>query len=250
MRRLEKILIIYLLGHFFAWSLMLSDRYRFYDGVRFLLRLTLPILLIVLLRFKTALRQLSEIQDLKELTFLVLPIVYIALTGYVAYSWLIGAPFENTLGLSWSYHAIIEYMIFAGVYFIVLYKTHRNNYVQTLILTLALLLFAGTIYEIPVYPRHNPQIGIWYHFTQPFIINSRLIMIPLLLSYFMKNYEFKPYCAIRFIFTLTLFLGFCFVYGLKHRFGLGGWLPRLPALTAIAYSLTLLEASNKWRLKL
>ena len=136
-----------------------------------------------------------------------------------------GNQFREFLGFKWNYAGAIEWTVATLVcYAILLYKTGQPSY--SLFFSGIVMQAGGLIYELPLYPRMSPHIGIYYHHTHPCIIATNWLCI-FFTAYMLKQQNWKP--TKPFLATIPIYIIWSIIYATNpHAYT--AWLPRIPTI--------------------
>ena len=127
-------------------------------------------------------------------------------------------------GLYWQYHALYLY---TGLFFLfqILLRRKGFEFSKSFLISLLLTQMVGLLYEVPIYYLMNPYVGIWFHYTFPFIIDGSWIVL------FGLLYWFKTRAVFHFRFYHLIGLSCWFVFSVFYAFNpyvLPFFIPRTP----------------------
>lgn len=240
--KVVSILTCYLIGHSTFLLFSIRNNYSFPQGLRFLMDDSLPILLFLALFYIPQIEKVFTFPPLKTVRnfcAIYFPMLAISLLIFGVQN---NLKFINLFNVKWSYHAFATW-IGAIIIFFVIQRLKGTNFSEALLVSLLTAYISGVIYELPIYPRMNPHVGIWYHPTHPFFVSSAFILIACMTYYFAKQKPtFQGYKKIMVLITFSFLLGFSVLYA-SYPIPVG-WLPRLPAIiffAAFLYGRTLNE---------
>lgn len=231
--KLKELIVGILFIHFTFWFFNLNKNYNLQSGFIFIFKKEMTILAFTGLFYLEEFKELLKIESFKNIykilkTQLFSIIIFAGILSFAARA--LGYIHENPLNINYTTTSIATWC-FAYLIFYRILKWRGIQEIESLILSFLLCRIGGVIYELPVYPQFSQTIGIWFHISHPFFIESTLLIIPCLIYYLTRKYSFDKRSLIAYI-PYVLFS--IFYASLADPQSLPLPIHRLPAILALA----------------
>lgn len=163
---------------------------------------------------------------LKYSSYVLVVTVILALPFFVS-TYLSNPINYNVSGYTWYYPAVIEWSLcFVLSWFLCNLKTKNTFF--SFVFAFQIIVFGGTLYELPVNNLLSHS-DLFYSFFYPFFIATIWLSL-IFIIYFL--FERQWHLTKLFFFLLVIYIAYSIFYYFNPYFN--GWLPRLPTISLLS----------------